>query len=75
VPRVLRIKGLLQAISLLTAQPHSTNIIDCFTDDRLVARELRDAAYHEAGHKALYEYFGGAGDAVVWRNESRNPGE
>ncbi|MGF6808411.1 hypothetical protein OKW30_003537 [Paraburkholderia sp. Clong3] len=43
-----------------------------FTDEQLAARELRDAAYHEAGHKVLYERFGGAGDAVVSRNGSGN---
>lgn len=46
-----------------------------FTDEQIAARELRSAAYHEAGHKMLYERFGGAGDAVVWKNESGNPEE
>ena len=46
-----------------------------FTDELTVATELRDAAYREAGHKTLYEYFGGAGDAIVWRSESGNPDE
>lgn len=46
-----------------------------FTDEQTVARETRDTAYHEVGHKVLHECFGGAGDAVVWRNESRNPDE
>lgn len=55
-------------------RPHSTNMID-FTDEQIAARELRNAAYHEAGHKILYERFGGAGDAVVWKNESENPEE
>jgi len=45
------------------------------TDDQLSAKELRDAAYHEAGHKALYQRFGGAGDAVVWKNEGGSPDE
>jgi hypothetical protein len=35
------------------------------TDEEISARELRSAAYHEAGHKILHERFGGAGDAVV----------
>ncbi len=39
-----------------------------FTEEQIAARELRNAAYHEAGHKMLYERFGGAGDAVVWKN-------
>ncbi|RQR51265.1 hypothetical protein DIE21_15150 [Burkholderia sp. Bp9140] len=46
-----------------------------FTEEQIAARELRNAAYHEAGHKMLYERFGGAGDAVVWKNESGNPDE
>lgn len=50
-------------------------MIDFFTEEQIAARELRSAAYHEAGHKILYERFGGAGDAVVWKNESRNPDE
>lgn len=48
---------------------------DYFTDEQIAARELRDVAYHEAGHKMLYRRFGGDGDAVVWENESRNPEE
>jgi hypothetical protein len=43
------------------------------TEKDLAARELRNAAYHEAAHKAVYERFGGAGDAVVWKNERGNP--
>ncbi|RQZ62287.1 hypothetical protein DIE08_27700 [Burkholderia sp. Bp9004] len=46
-----------------------------FTEEQIANRELRNAAYHEAGHKMLYERFGGAGDAVVWKNESGNPEE
>jgi hypothetical protein len=45
------------------------------TEEEIAARELRSAAYHEAGHKVLYEHFGGAGDAIVWRNDSGNPEE
>ncbi len=45
------------------------------TEEEIAARELRDAAYHEAGHKVMYEHFGGAGDAVVWRNDSGDPEE
>ena len=44
-------------------------------EDQLAIVELRNAAYHEAGHKVLYERFGGAGDAVVWKNQSGNPEE
>ncbi|MGF6727743.1 hypothetical protein P3T43_007135 [Paraburkholderia sp. GAS41] len=46
-----------------------------FTDEQIAASELRDAAYYEAGHKILYTHFGGDGDAVVRKNESRNPEE
>jgi hypothetical protein len=46
-----------------------------FTQDQIVDDDLRKAAYHEAGHKIIYELFGGAGDAVVWKNESGNPDE
>ena len=42
------------------------------TEKQIAARELHNAAYHEAGHKVAYERFGGAGDAVVWRNMSGN---
>ncbi|MFM0598404.1 hypothetical protein [Paraburkholderia dilworthii] len=45
------------------------------TEEEIAASELRNAAYHEAGHKILYERFGGAGDAVIRRNESGNPEE
>lgn len=44
-------------------------------EEEIAARELRSAAYHEAGHKVLYEQFGGAGDAFVWRNDSGDPEE
>jgi hypothetical protein len=43
--------------------------------DQIADDDLRKAAYHEAGHKIIYELFGGAGDAVVWKNESENPDE
>ncbi len=33
------------------------------------------AAYHEAAHKILHEYFGGTGDALISRNESGAPEE
>ncbi|ACB67696.1 MULTISPECIES: hypothetical protein [Burkholderia] len=46
-----------------------------YTEEQIAARELRNTAYHEAGHKLLYERFGGAGDAVVWKNESGNSEE
>ena len=41
----------------------------------MTAEELPDAAYYEVGHKTFYEHLGGAGDAVVRRNESKNPDE
>lgn len=43
--------------------------------DEIAHDDLRKMAYHEAGHKIIYELFGGAGDAVVWKNESENPDE
>lgn len=43
--------------------------------DQIADDDLRKVAYHEAGHKIIYELFGGAGDAVVWKNESGNPDE
>ncbi|WP_232490751.1 hypothetical protein [Burkholderia contaminans] len=46
-----------------------------FTEEQIAAREPRNTAYHEAGHKMLYERFGGAGDPVVWKNDSGNPDE
>lgn len=45
------------------------------TEDQLSLRELCLAAYHEAGHKAMYHRFGGAGDAVVCENLDRSPDE
>lgn len=45
------------------------------TEEQLAMRELRMAAYHEAGHKVLYQRFGGAGDAVVIKNFNRSPDE
>ncbi|WP_241019057.1 hypothetical protein [Paraburkholderia sp. Tr-20389] len=44
-------------------------------EELIASRELRTAAYHEATHKTVYERFGGAGDAVVWKNNSGNPDE
>lgn len=43
--------------------------------EKLAAFELRATAYHEVGHKIIYEHFGGAGDAVLWRNDSGNASE
>jgi hypothetical protein len=45
------------------------------TEEQIAAREFRNAAYHESAHKMVYEQFGGAGDALVWKNESGNPEE
>lgn len=41
--------------------------------DLVIDSDLRRIAYHEAGHKIVYELFGGAGDAVVWKNETESP--
>jgi hypothetical protein len=46
-----------------------------FTEDQIQQRELRAAAYHEAGHLAVYRRFGGDGDALVWKNLDRRPDE
>lgn len=35
--------------------------------------ELQAVAFHEAGHKVIYERLGGSGDAVVWKNASNDP--
>lgn len=45
------------------------------TEEQIAARELRNAAYHESAHKLVYERFGGAGDALVWRSERGSPEE
>jgi hypothetical protein len=45
------------------------------TEEKIAARELRNVAYREADHKMLGKGFGGAGDAVIWRNESGDPEE
>lgn len=38
-------------------------------------RELREAAYHEAGYHSMYRRFGGIGKAVVLRNKNRTQDE
>jgi hypothetical protein len=43
--------------------------------EKVAMHELQKAAYHEAGHKIIYELFGGAGDAVVWKSQSEDPDE
>ena len=45
------------------------------TEDQLATIELRQAAYHEAGHRALYRRYGGDGDAFIWKNTSGDPYE
>jgi hypothetical protein len=44
-------------------------------EDQIASRELRDAAYHEAGHLILLQRFGGYGAAAVWKKPSSNPDE
>lgn len=44
-------------------------------EDQLATLELRQAAYHEAGHRALYRRYGGDGDAYIWKNTSGDPYE
>jgi hypothetical protein len=41
-------------------------------EDQIGMRELREAAYHEAGHLILLRRFGGVGAAAVWENLSGN---
>jgi hypothetical protein len=45
------------------------------TEERTELCELRDAAYHEAGHKIMCELLGGLGKAAIWRNVSGNADE
>jgi len=45
------------------------------TLDQMSADDLRKAAYHEIGHKIIYELVGGAGNAFVWKNHSGSPDE
>jgi hypothetical protein len=54
---------------------NARNNMKDFAEDQIAFNELRNAAYHEAAHKVLYECFGGAGDAVVWKNQSGNSEE
>jgi hypothetical protein len=49
--------------------------MDYYSEELIALHELRNAAYHEAGHKAICERFGGAGDAVVRQNKNRTPDE
>lgn len=44
-------------------------------EDQIGMRELREAAYHEAGHLILLRRFGGVGAAAVWENLGGNPDE
>lgn len=44
-------------------------------EDQIGTNELREAAYHEAGHLVLLRRFGGDGAAAVWKNLSGNPDE
>lgn len=50
-------------------------MLEELTENEIAARELRSAAYHEAGHKIIHARFGGSGHAVVWRNQSGHPDE
>lgn len=45
------------------------------TEEQIAMGELRNAAYHEAGHKIMFRRFGGDGDIVIWKNLSRKPDE
>ena len=52
--------------------PPSKQII-AITDEQLSIKELCGAPYHEAGHKIVYECFGGTAEAFVFRNRSGIP--
>lgn len=41
------------------------------TEDQIAMRELRNAAYHEAGHAIICRRFGGDGDILIRKNQSR----
>ncbi|WP_426195551.1 hypothetical protein [Massilia sp. DWR3-1-1] len=45
------------------------------TKEQIAMLELRNAAYHEAGHRIICRRFGGDGDILIWKNESGNPDE
>ncbi|WGG48900.1 hypothetical protein [Rugamonas sp. DEMB1] len=45
------------------------------TEEQIAMRELRNASYHEAGHKIICSRFGGDGDILIWKNQSGNPDE
>jgi hypothetical protein len=45
------------------------------TEEQIAMRELRNAAYHEAGHRIICRRFGGDGDILIWKNQSGNPDE
>lgn len=49
--------------------------MDVLDEQEIALAELRAAAYREAGHKAVYEHLGGAGDAYVWPNHTHAPDE
>jgi hypothetical protein len=49
--------------------------MDYYSEEQLAVKELRSVAHHEAGHKVLWQQFGGAGHAFVWRRLDRGPDE
>ena len=71
----MRCHGLAVKLYLFVKTTNSRDDMNEAYEDQLADLELRRAAYHEAGHKVLYERFGGAGDAMVWKNPSGNPEE
>lgn len=44
-------------------------------DGQLADLELHHAAYHEAGHHAMYRHYGSDGDTFIWKNMSDDPSE
>lgn len=50
-------------------------IVFHLTKELMEMNELREAAFHEAGHKVMCELLGGHGKAAVWKNVPGNPEE
>lgn len=55
--------------TILLPDIDTSNSMPDLAQDQTACDDLRKAVYHEAGHKIIYELFGGAGDAVVWKTK------
>jgi hypothetical protein len=49
--------------------------MDYYSEEQIATEELRRTAYHEGGHKVLWQDFGGLGHAFVWKRLDRAPDE